>query len=161
MALPRTPGAASSRPEAPRVGDRLERAIDEHARVEEEIARGAAAQPSRVSLRRTAFWLVLTGISLYLVAPSVIDVVGSWDNLNELAPWWFAAMAALQAVTFVSLWELQRLAIHVRQWRPVISSQLAGNALAKVAPGGGAVGAALQYRMLVQPGINRPARSPA
>ena len=55
----------------------------------------------------------------------------------------------------VSLWELQRLAIHVRRWRPVIVSQLAGNALAKVAPGGGAMGAALQYKMLVQAGVGR------
>jgi uncharacterized protein (TIRG00374 family) len=37
----------------------------------------------------------------------------------------------------------------------VIASQLAGNALAKIAPGGGAVGAALQYKMLVQAGIER------
>jgi uncharacterized protein (TIRG00374 family) len=35
----------------------------------------------------------------------------------------------------------------------VVTSQLAGNALAKIAPGGGAVGAALQYRMLVQAGL--------
>jgi uncharacterized protein (TIRG00374 family) len=35
----------------------------------------------------------------------------------------------------------------------VITSQLAGNALAKVAPGGGALGAALQYRMLVSAGL--------
>src|SRR5262245_61980131 len=155
MALPRTPGAASSRPEAPRVADRLERAIDDHARVDEEIARGEREQPSHGSLRRTAFWLVITAVSLYLVAPSVIEVAGSWDNLDELAPWWFAAMAALQAATLASLWELQRLAIHVRPWRPVIASQLAGNALAKIAPGGRAVGAALQYKMLVQAGIDR------
>ena len=37
----------------------------------------------------------------------------------------------------------------------VATSQLAGNALAKVAPGGGAMGAALQYRMLVQSGLPR------
>ena len=142
--------------EQTRVGDRLERAIDERARVEEEIARGEREQPPRRSVRRTAFWLALTGVSLYLVAPSLLDVAGSWDDLDQLAPWWFAAMAALQAAALVSLWEVQRLAIHVRSWRPVVVSQLAGNALAKVAPGGGAVGAALQYRMLVQAGVDRP-----
>ena len=42
----------------------------------------------------------------------------------------------------------------------MITSQLAGNALAKVAPGGGAVGAALQYRMLVQAG-STPGRTVA
>ena len=35
----------------------------------------------------------------------------------------------------------------------MILSQLAGNALAKVVPGGGAAGGALQYRMLVESGI--------
>jgi uncharacterized protein (TIRG00374 family) len=35
----------------------------------------------------------------------------------------------------------------------VITSQLAGNAMSKIAPGGGAVGAALQYRMLVERGL--------
>ena len=138
-----------------RVGDRLERALEQRADVAEEIERGAREQPARPSLRRTAFWLALTGLSLYLVAPSVLQVAGSWDDLDQVAPWWFAAMAALQGAALVSLWELQRLAVHVRQWRPVIASQLAGNALAKVAPGGGAVGAALQYRMLVQAGVER------
>ncbi len=53
------------------------------------------------------------------------------------------------------LWMLQRLALRVHAWFPVITSQLAGNALSKIAPGGGAVGAALQYKMLVQAGVQR------
>jgi uncharacterized protein (TIRG00374 family) len=138
-----------------RVGDRLERAIEQRADVAEEIERGESAPPPSRSLRRTIFWLTLMGISLYLVAPSVIEVAGSWDDLDQVAPWWFAVMAALQAASLVSLWELQRLALHVGRWRPVIASQLAGNALARVAPGGGALGAALQYKMLVQSGITR------
>jgi hypothetical protein len=48
---------------------------------------------------------------------------------------------------------LQHVALRARRWRPVITSQLAGNALAKIAPGGGALGSALQYRMLVQAGL--------
>ncbi|HZO61267.1 MAG TPA: lysylphosphatidylglycerol synthase transmembrane domain-containing protein [Solirubrobacterales bacterium] len=138
-----------------RVGDRLERAIEERADLGEEIERAEQREPSRPSLRRTVFWLALMGVSLYLVAPSVLEVAGSWDDLDQIAPWWFAAMAALQLAAMASLWELQRLAIHVRAWRPVIASQLAGNALAKVAPGGGALGAALQYKMLVQAGVER------
>ena len=138
-----------------RVADRLERAIEERANVEEEIERGEREQPSRPSLRRTVFWLALTGVSLYLVAPSVIEVLGSWQDLGEIAPVWFPAMAALQAAALACLWALQRVSLHVDRWRPVIASQLAGNALSKVAPGGGAMGAALQYRMLVQAGVER------
>ena len=74
MAIESTSGAVSR--ERIRVADRLERAIDERAKVEEEIARGERKQSSRPSLRRTVFWLALMGVSLYLVAPSVLEVVG-------------------------------------------------------------------------------------
>jgi uncharacterized protein (TIRG00374 family) len=109
----------------------------------------------RTSLRRTALWLAVTGISLYLVAPSLLDVWGSWRDLARVEWWWLAVMLVLQALSFACLWELQRLALHTAPWAPVIESQLAGNALAKVAPGGGAIGAALQYRMLVESGVRR------
>jgi uncharacterized protein (TIRG00374 family) len=137
------------------IGDRVERAIEEHADAERELQRGEAEQPPRTSLTRTVVWLAITGVSLYLVAPSIISVAGSWRDLDELAPGWLAAMALLQAATLASIWLLQRIAVHTTRWRPVIASQLAGNALAKIAPGGGAVGAALQYRMLVESGIER------
>ena len=58
------------------------------------------------------------------------------------------------------LWLLQYLAMRGPSWPAVVSSQLAGNALAKIAPGGGALGAALQYRMLVQAGLPAAARWP-
>jgi putative heme transporter len=139
-----------------RLGDRVERAIEDHTDVEAEIARGEAEEESaRPSLPRIAFWLTVTGISLYLVAPTLLDTLGSWQSLEEIGFYWFGVMAVLQLASLACLWALQRLALHTRAWRPVIASQLAGNALAKVAPGGGAMGAALQYKMLVQAGIRR------
>ena len=140
-----------------RIGDRLEHAIEEQTDVEREIARGESAARERPPrrLRRTAFWLVLTGVSLYLVAPSVIEVLGSWHDVEKLALGWLAVMVVTQAAAMASLWALQRLALRVRRWSPVVTSQLASNALAKVAPGGGAMGAALQYRMLVEAGAER------
>jgi uncharacterized membrane protein YbhN (UPF0104 family) len=138
-----------------RIGDRIEQAVGQHADVEHEIERGEAEQPAGRSLRRTLVWLTITAISLYLVAPSLLEVLGSWSDVDRLAPAWLVAMALLQFASLACLWELQRLAIHTHRWYPVIASQLAGNALSKVAPGGGAVGAALQYKMLVQAGIAR------
>lgn len=142
--------------ERERLGDRVERRIEERADVEAEIERGEAEE-SRLGpkIRRTVFWLALTGISLYLVAPTLLETLGSARKLDEINIWWFPALAALQGLVLVCLWELQRVALHLRRWRPVIASQLAGNALAKVAPGGGAMGAALQYKMLVQAGVER------
>ncbi len=138
------------------VGDRLERAIEDHADVEHEIERGQAATPPRRRLVRTVFWLAVTGVSLYLVAPSLTDVLGSWEDLDRLSPAWLGLMLALQAGAWACVWALQYLAMRGPSWPAVITSQLAGNALAKIAPGGGALGAALQYRMLVQAGLPGP-----
>ena len=96
-------------------------------------------KPER-NLRRTAFWLAVTGVSLYLVAPSLIEVLSSWDDLDDVEPWWFAGMVILQALGLACLWYVQRVALHTVDWVPVIYSQLAGNALSKIAPAGGAVG---------------------
>ena len=99
-----------------------------------------------------AFLLTLMAISLYLVAPTLTQTLGSWKDLKQVEPLWLVAMAALQTASFASLWFQQRLLLHERELLPVVTSQLAGNALAKVVPGGGATGAALQYRMLVEAG---------
>ena len=141
----------------PRLGDRVEAALEQRSDLAAELERGAAEEKERESrrsgaLRRTAFWLVVSAVSLYLVAPAVIDVLGSWRQIVELPLAWLAVMAVLQAAALACMWWLQRIAIHVPAWRPVIASQLAGNSLAKIAPGGGAMGAALQYRMLVASG---------
>ena len=133
------------------VGDRLEAAVESRADVEHEIERAEATPPRR--LGRTMFWLGVTGISLYLVAPSLLDVFASWHDLDSIAPAWLAAMAGLQAAALACLWALQQLALRGPSWPAVITSQLAGNALSKIAPGGGAMGAALQYRMLVRAGL--------
>jgi len=138
------------------VGDRLERAIEERTDAEREIARGEAETPPKRRLRRTIFWLAVTGVSLYLVAPSLLDVLGSWSDIDTLAPGWLGAMLLLQAAAFACLWALQYVALRAPSWPAVITSQLAGNGLAKIAPGGGALGAALQYRMLVKSGVPGP-----
>ena len=82
-------------------------------------------------------------------------MLGSWEDLDRIDWPWFAAMLVLQAGAMACLWALQRLALHRARWADVIESQLAGNALSKIAPAGGAVGAALQYRMLVDAGLER------
>jgi uncharacterized protein (TIRG00374 family) len=147
------------RAEAPqgRVADRLEQAIAQHVDFPTELERGEQEleEPSRKgrSIKRTAFWLAVSAISLYLVAPSIIEAFGSWRQIQRLSPAWLGAMAALELAALACMWAVQRVALHGARWQPVIASQLAGNALAKVAPGGGAMGSALQYRMLVEAGL--------
>jgi uncharacterized protein (TIRG00374 family) len=148
-------------PPRPRVGDRVESAIERHVDLPAEVRRGEeelerAPKRGRGGLRRTVFWLGLGAISLYLVAPSVIETLGSWRQIERIGWMWLGVMAALQTGVLACLWAVQRVAIQGARWQPVIASQLAGNALAKVAPGGGAMGSALQYRMLVATGSPGP-----
>jgi uncharacterized protein (TIRG00374 family) len=83
----------------------------------------------------------------------VIATVGSADNLKDISPAWLVAMLVLQVATAACLWALQRETLRTHVWSPIVTSQLSSNAIAKVAPGGGAVGAAVQYRMLVESGF--------
>jgi uncharacterized protein (TIRG00374 family) len=107
----------------------------------------------RSVLIKRAVALIVTGLCLYLVAPSLAEVFSSWPDIAKLDPVWLVAMAALEASSLATLWILQRICLGQRSFRPVVLSQLAGNALAKVAPGGGAAGGALQYRMLTEAGL--------
>src|SRR4051794_35994602 len=144
--------------ERARIGDRVEQAIATRTDLESEIAREereTTRRPQR--LARTAVWLAITGISLYLVFPSILETLGSWQDIKRFAPAWLLVMLLAQAATAACLWALQHIAIGTAPWAAVARSQLAGNALAKVAPGGGALGSALQYRILVEEDV--PARS--
>jgi uncharacterized protein (TIRG00374 family) len=136
------------------IGDRVERAIERHADTAGEIERGEQSKPRR--LWRNVVWLAITAVSLYFVFPKVIEVFGSWRQITRFSVAALVAMAALQVAANACQWDLQRVALHAPRWRPVIAAQLASNALSNIAPGGGPIGAALQYRMLVRSGLPGP-----
>jgi putative heme transporter len=102
---------------------------------------------------KRAVLLAVTGVSLYLVAPSLIELLSSAPRVAKLDPVWLVLMVALEVASLATVWLLQRICLEHAPWGPVIRAQLAGNALAKVAPGGGAAGGALQYKMLVESGL--------
>jgi uncharacterized protein (TIRG00374 family) len=106
-------------------------------------------------MRKRILALALTGLVLYGVAPAVVDVLGGWRHLDEVAPQWWVAVLVTQVAGWACLWALQRLSLHTRPWFGVITSQLASGALGRVVPGGAAAAAALQYRMLAQAGLER------
>ena len=105
-----------------------------------------------VSVRRIVL-LAVTGVSLYLVAPALLDTFSSWERLRDIWPGAVALIVALEFASLGCVCLLQRLALQRPRWFPVVTSQLAGNAAAKIVPGGGAVGAALQYGMLRRAGL--------
>ena len=98
-------------------------------------------------------FLLLCGISIYLVLPSVLEVFSSWDEVSTLEPYWLGITAMTQVVAFAFVWALQRIALRTTAWVPVITSQLAGNAAARLMPGSAAMGAAVQFNLLRTAGI--------
>jgi uncharacterized protein (TIRG00374 family) len=95
-----------------------------------------------------AVFLLVSGVSLYLLLPSVLELFTSWQELFELRPLWVVVAVGFEAASFLSTWTLQRIAVGASSWFAIGMSQLAANALGRVLPGGMAVAGALQYRML-------------
>src|SRR5258705_4346606 len=92
--------------------------------------------------------VLVAGVAIDLVFPAITEVLASWPRLSTLNPWWFTAAVGAQVAHFTCTFALQRLALRTKAWFPVITSQLAGNAVTLIIPGGAAVGAAVQFRML-------------
>ena len=92
-------------------------------------------------------------MSLYLLAPALLEVFGAFDRLDDFNPLWFVAMVGLQVGSYACMWGVQKIAVRADHWGPVITSQLASNAFGRVVPGGVAAAGAMQYAMLVRGGV--------
>lgn len=102
---------------------------------------------------RPGVFLVLGGVSLYLLLPSLLSVFGSWRSLSRL-DWPFAILAlACETTSYVCLWEVDRIALGTRAWFPVAAAQLSGYAAGHVLPGGGATSTAVATSVLRRAGI--------
>jgi uncharacterized protein (TIRG00374 family) len=101
---------------------------------------------------RVAF-LLIAFVSLYLLWPSLGQVFDQWRSLTQLSPLWIVVALGVETLSFVAVWELQRIALQTKGWFPIAMSQLAGNAFGRIIPGGVAAAGTLQYRMLVRAGL--------
>jgi uncharacterized protein (TIRG00374 family) len=135
-------------PEAPRDSDSdaLSR------RLGQQIEKDVESPVPWRSLVKGTIAVVAAGITIYLVFPSLAEVFASWPKLTSLDPIWFAAAVVAQVLHFTCTIWLQRIALRTKAWFSVATSQLAGNAISLVVPGGAAVGAATQFRMLAASG---------
>ena len=93
-------------------------------------------------------FLLVSGVALYVLWPSLLTVFESWPELLDLNPAWFLAMLVLEALSFVCIWGLQRIALRTDRWFGVATAQLSANALSRVVPGGAAAGGAMNVRVL-------------
>lgn len=114
------------------------------------------SRSARVTLRYTwrSIALAVTGIAIYLVTPSILEVFSAWNDVTRIGWGWLALTVACQAASFGCVWALQRLALRTDRWEPVITSQLAGNAASRIIPGGGATGAGVQFSLLRRAGVD-------
>jgi len=92
--------------------------------------------------------LVVTGVALYLLLPSITATFSAVPKLGQLAPEWSAVSLASEAISFVCVWWLLTIALRTTKWYAVATAQVASNALGQAVPAGAAAGATLQYRML-------------
>ena len=98
--------------------------------------------------------VIVMGIALYIVLPAMVRVASSWPRLFTLEPWWLLLALIAEAASFLCSMALLRLILRTKSWFPVITSTLAGNAVTNTLPGGDAVGASVQFRMLATAGID-------
>lgn len=98
--------------------------------------------------------VTIAGVALYLVAPRVIAVLHSWPRLATVSPIWLGVALVSQGAHFGCTFALQRVALRTKEWFPVVTAQLAGNAISLIVPGGAAAGAAVQFRMLAVSGMD-------
>src|SRR6201986_234610 len=117
-----------------------------------------AAKPAE----KTHGWLHIAGrilmlllglVSLYLLAPKIISVLASWPQLKTLRPGWFALAVFFEALSYVSLWVMQRVALRTTSLFAVGTTHLASGAIGSVVPGGAATAGAVAYRMLTKAGV--------
>jgi uncharacterized protein (TIRG00374 family) len=106
------------------------------------------------SILKRAVVVTIGGLALYLVAPSVIAVFHSWPRLATLGPLWLGLALVAEVGHFACTFSLQRIALRTKAWFPVVTAQLAGNAISLIVPGGAAAGAAVQFRMLAASGMD-------
>ena len=100
----------------------------------------AGTDPGRNRARRMTGWqiakrvllLIITALSLYLLAPKVISVLASWPQLKTLKPGWLALAVLFEAMSYLSLWSMQRVALHATSWFAIGSSQLSSAVVGSV-----------------------------
>ena len=98
--------------------------------------------------------LAVTGVSLYLLLPSLAAVFSSWRSLSHLNWYWTGFTLLSEAASFVCLWEFDRISLDVSSWFTVASAQLTGNSVGRIVPGGAATATAVAVGMLRRAGVD-------
>ena len=93
--------------------------------------------------------------AFYGLAPKLLDMWDQVPQLRTVSIYWFVAILVCEIGSYACAWELTRVALPSVSWFVAATSQLTSNAVAKVVPGGAAIGAATGFRMLSVSGVER------
>jgi uncharacterized protein (TIRG00374 family) len=80
-------------------------------------------------------------------------VYGEVGTIGKVSVWWLVAIGTVVVLQMVANWELYRIVMRTSRWFDVAAPQLAGNAASHLLPGGNAIGAGIQARMLTTAGF--------
>jgi uncharacterized membrane protein YbhN (UPF0104 family) len=84
---------------------------------------------------KSGLLLLVGGVSLYLLLPTLVSVFSSWRSLLHLE-WGFAVLVfACEGASYVCLWQLDRIGLATRAWFPIATAQLSGTAVGRFVPG--------------------------
>lgn len=100
-------------------------------------------------------FLLVMALAFYGLAPKLLDMWDQVPQLRTVSIYWFAAILVCEIGSYACAWELTRVALPKVSWFVAATSQLTSNAVAKIVPGGAAVGAATGFRMLSVSGIEK------
>jgi uncharacterized protein (TIRG00374 family) len=113
-----------------------------------ELTRPPLITPGRVVM------LVLAVIGLYVVWPSLVATFSSFDELRDVDPWWFVVMVVAESASFACMWLLISLCLGSSRYFAIATAQVTSNAISKIVPGGSPIGAAFQFGMLADAGLD-------
>ncbi len=100
-------------------------------------------------------FLGVTAFALYGLAPRLLDMWDEVPRLRQISVVWFALMVVAETASYACAWQLTRIALPGVSWFVAATSQLSSNAIAKIVPGGAAIGAGVGFRMLSVSGVER------
>jgi len=114
-----------------------------------------ARHVSRLRILGRVVFLAVMAFAFYGLAPRLLDMWDQIPQLRTVSIYWFVAILICEVGSYACAWDLTRIALPRVSWFVAATAQLTSNAVAKVVPGGAAIGAATGFRMLSVSGIDK------
>lgn len=117
-----------------------------------------AAGRSRWRIAGRILFFVVSALSLYVLAPQLLDVWEEAPRIESIGWFGLVAMVVLEGLSFAAVWHLQRIIVPELDQFSAATAQLSANAVSRAVPGGAAIGAGVHLRLWTLAGVP-PARA--